>query len=291
MQHSSPDGATRLAAQNHNRADAVSRRCLLAGALGLAAFAGGARAQEAGTTDFWGARPSDLPQDFIFGYGSLINEPSRTSTSGRQVAAVPARLSAGFGHVRGFVARAGARWGAGFTALGLRPPGDGEAPATINGVVFPATAPEMAAFDRRESGYVRVEVLPAFIEPAGWQGLPAAGRIWVYIPATRDGAAFRVPDAAFPVVQSYVDVVLEGCLAEGTDFTRELIATTFDWSEFWLDDRPVPRRPWALTPQAGAIDRLLAATAPAAARFRDRAFPEVYAARHLLPQPVPEGAR
>lgn len=272
----------------------MSRRRLLVGAFGLAALAGlvdAAAAREAGPTDFWGARPADLPQEFIFGYGSLINEPSRTATSGRRVPAVPARISAGFGHVRGFVARAGARWGAGFTALGLRPPRDGEAPATINGVVFPATEPEMAAFDRRESGYVRVEVLPAFIEAAGWQGLPPAGRIWVYVPAARDGEAIRLPDAAFPVVQSYVDVVLDGCLAEGVDFARELIATTFDWSEFWLDDRPVPRRPWAQTPQAGAIDRLLAATAPAAARFRDRAFPEVYAARHLLPRPVPEVAR
>ncbi|MFS8038399.1 hypothetical protein ACI7BZ_15845 [Xanthobacter sp. AM11] len=142
----------------------------------------------------------------------------------------------------------------------------------------------MAAFDRREGGYVRVEVLPALMEPVGWQGLPRAGRVWVYVPKGAAGGQagpLPLPDADFPVLQSYVDVVLQGALAEGADFARELVATTFDWSPFWLDDRPVPRRPWANTPEAGAIDRLLAAVEPAAGQFANRLYPELYAARHL----------
>ncbi len=261
----------------------IARRALV---LGLAAAVLAPRA--ALPRDIRGAEADELPADFIFGYGSLINEPSRSATAGRRTAAVPARIGPGFGYLRGFNLRAGLRSGGGFTALGLRRPGAGEAPSSINGVVFPVATPqEMAAFDRREGGYERVLVDPFLIEPAGWQGLPRSGRIWIYVP--REAHA-EPPDAAFPVLQSYVDVVLQGALAEGPGFARELVATTFDWSQFWLDDRPTPRRPWSSTPEAGAIDRLLSGVEPAAARFPDRLTPELYAIRHLMPA-APERMR
>lgn len=267
---------------------------MLLGLVGLAVATGPAAAR-----DFWGEGLADQPSDFLFGYGTLISEPSRTSTSRRRVVAVPARVSARFGLVRGFVARGGARSGAGFTALGLRRPREGEVPSSINGVVFPVRdAEEMAAFDRREGGYRRVEVEPALLEAVGWQGLPRSGRVWIYVPkgvemgvdlSGEAGAPGNgvPPDAAFPLVQSYIDVVLQGALAEGAAFARELIETTFDWNEFWLDDRPTPRRPWAETEQAGAIDRLLAGTEPAASQFRNRLYPELYAARHLMDAAAP----
>ncbi|MFG1364505.1 gamma-glutamylcyclotransferase family protein [Xanthobacter versatilis] len=274
-----------------------SRRDVLLGLTGLAGLvAGGGPAR---ARDFWGEGLPDQPTDFLFGYGTLISEPSRTSTSHRQVVAVPARVSARFGLVRAFVARGGARSGAGFTALGLRQPRDGEVPSSINGVVFPVLdAGEMAAFDRREGGYRRVEVDPALVEGVGWQGLPRSGRVWIYVPKgvqmgielDREAGAPDngvLPDAAFPLVQSYIDVVLQGAFAEGAAFARELIETTFDWSEFWLDDRPTPRRPWAQTEQAGAIDRLLASVEPAASQFRNRLYPELYAARHLMDAAAP----
>ncbi|MDI4657067.1 gamma-glutamylcyclotransferase family protein [Xanthobacter autotrophicus] len=261
-----------------------------AGLAGLVAASGPAAAG-----DFWGEGLPDQPTDFLFGYGTLISEPSRTSTSRRQVVAVPARVSAQFGLVRAFVARGGARSGAGFTAMGLRHRREGEEPSSINGVVFPVRdAEEMAAFDRREGGYRRVEVDPALVEAVGWQGLPRSGRVWIYVPKgidmNREAGApddLVLPDAAFPLVQSYIDVVLQGALAEGGAFARELIETTFDWSPFWLDDRPTPRRPWAETEQAGAIDRLLASTEPAASQFRKRLYPELYAARHLMDAAAP----
>ncbi|MFG1349215.1 gamma-glutamylcyclotransferase family protein [Xanthobacter autotrophicus] len=271
-----------------------SRRDVLLGLAGLAAASGPAAAR-----DFWGEGLPDQPADFLFGYGTLISEPSRTSTSRRRVVAVPARVSARFGLVRAFVARGGARSGAGFTALGLRHLREGEVPSSINGVVFPVRdAEEMAAFDRREGGYQRVEVAPALVEAVGWQGLPRSGRVWIYVPKGVDMSGVAIsregtpdngipPDAAFPLVQSYIDVVLQGALAEGGAFARELIETTFDWSEFWLDDRPIPRRPWAETEQAGAIDRLLASTEPAASQFRNRLYPELYAARHLTDATAP----
>lgn len=292
MQHDFMAGRSGGAHEQDRRrgCGAPSRRAVLLALAGLAAASGPARAR-----DFWGEGLADQPSDFLFGYGTLISEPSRTSTSHRRVVAVPARVSARFGLVRGFVARGGARSGAGFTALGLRQPRDGEAASSINGVVFPVLdAEEMAAFDRREGGYRRVEVEPALLEAVGWQGLPRSGRVWIYVPKSvdlsREGGApdnGLPPNAAFPLVQSYIDVVLQGALAEGAAFARELIETTFDWSEFWLDDRPTPRRPWAQTEQAGAIDRLLANTEPAASQFRNRLYPELYAARHLMDAAAP----
>ncbi|MEP9353061.1 gamma-glutamylcyclotransferase family protein [Xanthobacter sp. KR7-65] len=262
----------------------ISRRRAL---LGLASFglaaAPSLASGPAAARDFWGEAMPGQPTDFLFGYGTLISEPSRTATSGRRVSAVPARISSRFGLIRGFVARG--HGGVGFTALGLRPPRAGEAASSINGVIFPvAGADEMAAFDRRESGYDRVELDPALVEPVGWQGLPRGGRVWIYQPrARRDaGEGSDVADADYPLVQSYVDVVLQGALAEGPAFARELIETSFDWSPFWLNDRPIPRRPWAETEDAGAIDRLLATVEPAASQFRNRLYPELYAARHLM---------
>lgn len=262
----------------------LSRRALVTG---LATLAAGLIApRPAPARDFWGTATADLPADFLFGYGTLINEPSRTATSGRRVAAVAARISPRLGYVRGFVARAGGRSGAGFTALGLRRAREGEAASSLNGVIFPVLdAAEMAAFDRREGGYRRVEVDPALIEPVGWQNLPRAARVWIYVPRGRSGelaADLMMPDAEFPLVQSYIDVVLQGALAEGAAFARELVETTSDWSQFWLDDRPMPRRPWSSTEQAGAIDRLLSSVEPAASQYANRLYPELYAARHLL---------
>ena len=57
-------------------------------ALALASAGQMAHAQ---TTDFWGTRLPDQPTQFIFGYGSLINTPSRESTAGKPVAAIPVR--------------------------------------------------------------------------------------------------------------------------------------------------------------------------------------------------------
>ena len=72
--------------------------------------------------DYWGKTLSNRPTQFIFGYGSLINTPSRNSTAGKVTAAIPVRVSAEFGFVRAWVARSAS----GFTALGLRKPAAGD---------------------------------------------------------------------------------------------------------------------------------------------------------------------
>jgi hypothetical protein len=234
----------------------------------------------AGAEDFWGRKLPDQPSQFIFGYGSLINTASRDSTAGQRITAIPVRVSPAFGYIRVWNDRASS----GFTALGLRPASPGESAMTINGVIYPIEGHDLSAFDAREKGYVRVEVPYADIEPVSWQDLPAQGRIWVYIPV-RPGKAPGVdlpsPDAEYPLLQSYIDVVIEGGLEYGRDFAREVIETTEGWSKYWLNDRPLARRPWVFDKSYRAVDGLLSSYAP---HFADRELPEDYAAKVLLPK-------
>jgi hypothetical protein len=98
-------------------------------------------------------------------------------------------------------------------------------------------------------------------------------------PGGLPGLDLPEPDAAYPMLESYIDIVVEGGLEYGPDFARELIETTADWSRFWLNDRELARRPWVHDTKASAVDALLAATAPASAKLGARLFAEAYAVR------------
>ncbi len=228
-------------------------------------------------TGWWGRRLPNTPTQFIFGYGSLINSTSRNATASRPTIAVPARISADFGYVRSW----NDRTPAGFTALGVRKSRTGELASTINGVLYPVEGDDLKKFDAREQDYVRVEVPVALIEAVSWQPLPERGRIWIYVPVHKGGVpgeGLPGPDADFPLLESYIDVVVEGALEFGAEYAQELIETTADWSRFWLNDRELARRPWMGDGKHVGVDRLLAATHPAAAYLGDRMFPERYAA-------------
>ena len=228
--------------------------------------------------EFWGRKLPGQPTQFIFGYGSLINSASRNATANQPITAIPVRVSASFGYVRGWTIREPS----GFTSLGLTRVGAGQSGMSINGVLFPVEGNDMAAFDAREVGYVRVEVPLGMIEAVSWQRLPEHGRIWVYVPAIpgqEPGVGLPLPSAEYPILQSYVDLVVEGGLEYGVDYAREILASTADWSAYWLNDRPLARRPWVYTKQYAAIDQLLSDLAP---HFKDRLVAEPYAAKYLL---------
>ena len=229
----------------------------------------------AGAKDWQGVMLPDQPTQFIFGYGSLINSASRNATVGKIVPAIPVRVSAAFGYIRAWDDRSSS----GFTALGLRKPGAGEKASTINGVLYPVDGDDMAKYDIRERGYRRVEVPRDDIEAMSWQLLPASGRIWVYIPVKGDdepGVGLPAASAQFPLLESYVDVVVEGALEYGETFAHELLETTSDWSDYWLNDRELARRPWVYNPASSQVDELLKETSEAAAKLEWRLFPETY---------------
>jgi hypothetical protein len=229
----------------------------------------------ASAKDWQGVTLPAQPTQFIFGYGSLINAASRNSTVGRVVPAIPVRVSAAFGYLRAWDDRSSS----GFTALGLRKPNANESASTINGVLYPVEGGDMAKYDIREQGYKRVEVPRDEIEAVSWQQLPMTGRIWVYIPVKADGepgVGLPAASAQFPLLQSYIDVVVEGALDYGETFARELLETTSDWSQYWLNDRELARRPWVYSPASSQVDQLLMETPAAAAKFHWRLFSETY---------------
>lgn len=69
----------------------------------------------------------------------------------------------------------------------------------------------------------------------------------------------------FPIVQSYVDICINGCLeiensipkAKEDHFTIDFIRSTTKWNTHWANDRIYPRRPFMYRKNAFAIDTIL----------------------------------
>ena len=45
------------------------------------------------------------------------------------------------------------------------------------------------------------------------------------------------PQKQLPILQSYVDKVIIGCLEYNIDFARRFIKTTYGWNKYFLNDR------------------------------------------------------
>jgi hypothetical protein len=235
-------------------------------------------ASPAAAKDWWGEKLPGQPTQFIFGYGTLMNTHSRNATAGEPIEAIPVRVSPAFGYARSWAVQSPS----GFTALGLRKVDPGEKGSTINGVLYPVKPGELAKFDARESSYARLELRRDDIEAVSWRRLPETGAIWVYVPVGpggQPGVGLPQADAEHPLLQSYIDEVVEGGLEYGEDFAQEVLETTGGWSQYWLNDRELARRPWVLNPQATKVDRLLKSSAEAGAKLKFRLFAESYALR------------
>jgi hypothetical protein len=76
------------------------------------------------------------------------------------------------------------------------------------------------------------------------------------------GVGLLPPSVHFPILQTYIDVVVSGCLEHGDAFAREFIQTTFKWSPYWLNERELARRPWLHQAQYMHIDALLGELVP-----------------------------
>lgn len=205
-------------------------------------------------------------QNFIFGYGSLIEDESRQRTTPSARDAWPAKVK---GIRRGWWAR-GAESGLTTTYLGAIADPD----ATCNGVIYKVSAAELAATDKRESaGYQRCRIDVDKITWLDGRTKPLAGVVWAYINRfSKDQIGDNLATPQFPIVQSYVDICIHGCLEvesrypTAAGFTQDFIATTDEWNRFWVNDRLYPRRPFIFQPAADDIDTALK-TAPRTAKL------------------------
>ena len=179
---------------------------------------------------------------WIFGYGSLICADSRART-GFTGDALPVIVQGLQRHWSVALARDD------LSAVGVS---SGNPDAETGGVLFSLSEQEFAEFDRREAEYQRQQLSPSSVQPLNGKSLPE-GQFWVYKP--------HPSDSPHPIPQSYLDVILNGCLNISTDFATHFIRHTGQWKPR-LDDRHQPRYPRPLRPEQQTawpqIDQLLA---------------------------------
>eukprot|EP00529_Nitzschia_sp_RCC80_P007269 CAMPEP_0113493324 /NCGR_PEP_ID=MMETSP0014_2-20120614/28534_1 /TAXON_ID=2857 /ORGANISM="Nitzschia sp." /LENGTH=1368 /DNA_ID=CAMNT_0000387185 /DNA_START=104 /DNA_END=4210 /DNA_ORIENTATION=- /assembly_acc=CAM_ASM_000159 len=258
---------------------------------------------------------SDRPYDYIFGFGSIINvsthapwlqqpvndekkeqEPSSSSTS---LPGIVVTISKEFGYERKWNFRSTT----GFTALGVCPATTTTTATTkegedINGVLFRVQHSMIPDFDRREVGYKKVAIPLKFLtfdedkedhgnshdasRSAKYTNLmhrlnksdiQETDNIWIYVPL-QDYS--KPADENHPLLQSYVDTVLQGCLEwGGQTMAEDFIRTTGGWSTYFLNDTPSSRRPWLFRKDYTVIDNLLKKHA-AKTHYGDRKHPEEF---------------
>jgi hypothetical protein len=191
----------------------------------------------------------------VFGYGSLLERASRTRTNPEAFGAWPARVT---GYRRGWFHQFAHHVGRSCTFLGA----EVTEGATINGVIY-----RVADFEKtieRETGYTATLVPTQKIEMLDGAGPWDSGKdVYIFLSDPDDISKTKEPTPTFPMVQSYVDICINGCLeiealyrpAQG--FVQEFIKTTTGWNPHSVNDRLYPRRPFIYVPNAGAIDQAL----------------------------------
>lgn len=196
---------------------------------------------------------------YIIGYGSLMQAESRQRTAPNAGDAIAIEIT---GFRRGWFSKGG---DIGFSTTFLGAIAD--ANHSFNAVMFAVDRADMAAIDKREASYCRSEVPASHIQALQSGTSLPQGQYWIYL---NSHTSIAFPSADKPLVASYVDIFLSGCLEQEeqqllTGFALRCIKSTTDWSPFWVNDRIYPRRPFIHQPRAAQIDRLL-----------DTALPELF---------------
>ncbi len=111
-----------------------------------------------------------------------------------------------------------------------------DADSTIEGLIAAVPGDDWIALDERERAYDRIHAAHQITH-----GLPHKPQIAVYtIPDGRHG----IPSETYPVLLSYIDVVVQGYLREfGEDGAERFFNTTSGWDAPVMDDRAAPVYP------------------------------------------------
>jgi hypothetical protein len=166
-------------------------------------------------------------KNYIFGYGSLVNEQSRNIT-GESTFVGEARVR---GLQRGWNVQVAAA-----TALGITKISN----AICNGIIISVSDQGLERYDIREisTKYERIELSKSDVELSS--GDISDGILWAYIAIDP-----KEPDEKHPILQSYVDVVLAGFFDFGVDYAKEFAISTKGWV-YPVNDRNNPKYPRAL---------------------------------------------
>jgi hypothetical protein len=198
--------------------------------------------------------------DYVFGYGSLLERTSRTRTNPEAVGAWPARVT---GYQRGWFHQIEGQVGYSCTFLGAVKSKN----APMNGVIYKVS--DIESTIKREAGYTATELTPDQIEfldgGQPWSKSAKPGdKVYIFVSNEKSISPSNAPTKELPIVQSYVDMCVNGCLeldaiyrTLNKGFTSEFFRTTVGWNEFWVNDRAYPRRARFTVPSATDIDKAL----------------------------------
>nr|MDJ0707650.1 hypothetical protein [Leptolyngbyaceae cyanobacterium MO_188.B28] len=184
--------------------------------------------------------------------GSLINKVSRNFT-GVLADIHPVRVS---GIKRGWYINIPEDRDTGLGAIS-------DSASSCNGILMAANGEDFIALDSREKihGYQRVKLpleIFTFLDSETIRKIEIEA-IWTYITDK-----IIQPTENCPIAQSYLDVVLEGCLSISDTFAEEFILSTYGWEFPWIDDRQKPRYRRPISADIERIDMLLKKLLPEA---------------------------
>jgi hypothetical protein len=185
--------------------------------------------------------------NYIFGYGSLICADSRSRTGVTseaypiEVQGIARHWSLNSAHSSGTVVSAHL-----------------DSNAVCNGVYFSVDDINLALFDEREAGYQRVIIDWKNVLPLSDHPLPKDGVLWAYV-----GMQNSQPSPEKPILQSYLDVIINGCLDIHPDFAQRFTELTGKWGYLYNDrDNPEYPRPLKSTERHPHIDQVLKSHLP-----------------------------
>ena len=196
--------------------------------------------------------------NYVFGYGSLIESASRTRTNPDAIGAWPAEVT---GYRRGWFHQFVHPVGYSCTYLGAF-----EKPkATMNGVIYKVD--NLEATIQREQGYKATKLdadqIKILDRGKPWSEMKNS-TVYIFVSHQYCISKTKEPTKDLPMVQSYVDICITGCQEQdqmyrttnGT-FTQDFINSTIGWNKYWVNDRTYPRRAQFTVPSVSAIDKAL----------------------------------
>lgn len=195
-------------------------------------------------------------QQFIIGYGSLMNKSSKQETYSHAGKSLPIIVK---GFRRGWFA-SGPNVPFSITYLGA----EVDAKSAFNAIMFALPNPRaLQKYDNREDTYCRIKVPSESIVSLSNKNIPI-GEYWIYVTPKQK---HKLPSKQYPLIQSYVDLFLSGCFEiqekyHLPNFAQECISTTSGWSKYWVNDRPYPRRAFDGHPNIKKIDTLISQQLP-----------------------------
>ena len=193
-----------------------------------------------------------MTTEYVFTYGSLIEYASRTRSVPSALYVYPVEVK---GIKRGWFEQDHASNTIQPTYLGAV----FDEESACNGVIFSVNKEELQRLKEREASYNVREIPLEKIEFLDLRGDFKTKDVKIYF---FESKTQYQPSPKFPIVQSYVDICVGGCLQidknfaipKEKSFAKKFFDTTTGWEGTWFNDRLYPWRPFIYAPNATAID-------------------------------------